>query len=340
MEEKNKKLNFFTRLKYSVFKIENYSTFLGERLSVAIRYFLLLMLIVTIVVAIAQTIIFAKMLNKGYNYFANELPDFKYQDSKLQFSKNVEAYDAEYDFYLFVNTDENITEDKIKEYKNKVYDSTNGIIILNNKMTYVIPGSETEYEFKDIASEYGIESIDKETLLNEYDEYGNTSIIIVYFVISAFGMYIANIITVAMDVLVLTLFGIIATRICGIRITMSPMSKISLHAITLPVLITGIYTSVYLLTGFVIQYYNLMYLLIAYVYIVAAIMVLKTDLIKQQEELIKIEEVRKEVKKELEDEELERKDKKEKEEKQKKENEEKEKDKDTGIDAEPDGSEI
>lgn len=340
MEETNKKLNFFTRLKYSIFKVENYGTFLGERFSVAVKYFLILILMVSIIVAMAQAGVFAKMLNKGYNYFVNEMPDFKYQDSKLQSSEIVEAYDEEYDFHLILNTDENITEDKIKEYRDKIYDSTNGIIILNNKLIYIAAGSEAEYSFKDLANEYGFESIDKETILNEYDAYGNSSIIIMYFIISILGMFISNAITVAMDVLVLTLFGIIAARICGIRITMNPMAKITIHAITLPVIITGIYTAVYLLTGFVIKYYNLMYLLIAYVYVVAAIMILKTDLIKQQEELIKIEEVRKEVKKELDEESLEKEEKKNKEEKQKEKKEEKEKEENTGVNGEPDGSEI
>lgn len=339
--EGNKKINFFTRLKYSIFKIENYSAFLEEKLSVGIKYFLLLILIVSLIVAISQTGLFVKMLNKGYNYFVNEMPDFKYQDSRLQFSENIEAYDKEYDFYLFANTDENITEEQIKEYKNKVYNSTNGIIILNNKLIYIVPGSEMEYDFKNLAQDYGIQETNKNTLLEEYNKYGNSSIIFMYLSIAILGMYLSNLITITMDVIVLTLFGIIAARICGIRITAKLMSKITIHAITLPVIITGIYTVVYLFTGFVIQYFNIMYLLISYVYIVAAIMILKTDLMKQQEELIKIEEVRKEVKKELEEEELEleRENKKKKEEENKEEKGEELKE-DTGINAEPDGSEI
>ncbi len=335
MEETSKKMGFFTRLKYSIFKLENYTAFLGERLFTAIKYFLMLILLVSVVIVSTQSIIFYKMLNKGYNFYVNELPDFKYQDSKLHFSQDVEAYDDEYNFCFFANTDENISEDKIKEYEDKIYDSESGIIILNNKIKYIVSGNEIEYDLSEIASQFGIDFIDKNTLLEEYNNYGNTSVITMYFIIGLLELYLGNLIQIGLDVILLTIFGIIAARISGIKISMKPMSKISLHAITLPVIITGIYTSVYLITGFVIKYYNLMYLLIAYVYIVAAIMILKTDLIKQQEELIKIEEVRKEVKKEIEEENLEKEEKK-----KEKEEKNKEEEKEEGINGEPDGSEI
>ena len=84
-----------------------------------------------------------------------------------------------------------------------------------------------------------------------------------------------------------------------------------------------------------------MYLLISYVYIVAAIMMIKTDLIKQREELIKIEEVRKEVCEELEEENNRDKEKDKKEEKDNKEEENKGvEERKPEINPEPDGSEI
>ena len=53
------------------------------------------------------------------------------------------------------------------------------------------------------------------------------------------------------------------------------------------------------------QYFEIIYLLIAYVYIIAAIFMIKYDLIKHTEELKKIIEVQKQVQKELEQEKLE-----------------------------------
>lgn len=344
MEEKGKKLNFWKKIYHSVFKVENYSEYLIEKKSSAIKYLLLLIFVVTIIVSIFETVIFAKMLNKGYKYFANELPNFEYKDEKLKFSEEVKAYDEEYKFYFIVNTDENITQEKIKEYKNEIYNTSNGVLVLNNKAIYVIPGTEIEYEIKDIFSQLGLsENINnKQELIDKYNENGSMPFIITYFIVCLLQMYIINLITIFMDVIVLAIFGIIAAAICGMKVKFAQMFNIAVHAITLPVIITGTYTIILELTGFVIKYYNIMYLLISYVYIVAAILMIKSDLIKQKEELIKIEKVQEEVRKELEEKESEEenKDKQEKKDKDndKEENEEKEKGPD--INAEPDGSEI
>ena len=341
MEKDSKKVNFFNRIKKSVFKLEDYSDFLEEKFSVSIKYFLLLILLITVLISVVQAVIFTKKINKGYEYFVNELPEFEYKDEKLVFSNNVDAYDEEFKFYFFANTDENLSEEKIKDYRNKVYNSSNGIIVLKDKLIYIEAGSELEYNFKYISEDYGIKEIDKQGILEKYTDNLKASVIFTFFITSLLSMYIVNVVKIVMDVLVLTLFGMIAARICGIKINIVPMTKIVLHAITFPILITGVYIISLLLTGFVIKQYNVMYLLISYVYIVAAIMMLKTDLIKQREELIKIEEVRKEVHEELEEENNKDKEKDKKEENDNKEDENKGvEERKPEINPEPDGSEI
>ena len=39
MEQKEKKLGFFARLKKAIFELEDYGFFLGEKLTVAFKYF-------------------------------------------------------------------------------------------------------------------------------------------------------------------------------------------------------------------------------------------------------------------------------------------------------------
>ena len=96
MEKDSKKVNFFNRIKKSVFKLEDYSDFLEEKFSVSIKYFLLLILLITVLISVVQAVIFTKKINKGYEYFVNELPEFEYKDEKLVFSNNVDAYDEEF----------------------------------------------------------------------------------------------------------------------------------------------------------------------------------------------------------------------------------------------------
>ena len=59
----------------------------------------------------------------------------------------------------------------------------------------------------------------------------------------------------------------------------------SLHAITLSVILNAIYLVVNTFTGFYIKYFDVMYTTISYIYIVTAILSIRQDLIKQQIEI-------------------------------------------------------
>ena len=87
MEGDIKKVGFFTRLKVAIFKLEDYGIFLGERISVALKYFFILILLVSIIISMATTYQVFKMTNKLTNYIQNELPDFTYENGKLNFSE-------------------------------------------------------------------------------------------------------------------------------------------------------------------------------------------------------------------------------------------------------------
>jgi hypothetical protein len=348
--EENTKLNFFNRIKIAIFKLEDYGMFLGERLSVAIKYFFILILILSIVISVIDSYDFSKMIGKVYNYIENELPDFVYEDGKITFSENVEAYDEDYQFRLFINTDEEVNEETISDYKTQIYNEQYGMIALKDKFIYIVDGNEIEYSYSDLLTQYSLDINNKNELVEKISEISSMSIVMVFFVMNLIAIYISNIITMAGDLLVVALFGYVAARICGIRFKLSPVFSLSIYSLTLSIVLTGIYSVVYTLTGFVIKYFDIMYLLIAYVYIIAAIMMIKYDLIKHHFEVEKIIEVQKKVHDEVEeekqdkennDEEDNKKDNENKDKKDSKENNnEPQVDEEPQINREPDGSEI
>ena len=89
MEKENKKIGFFTRVKIAVTKLENYGVFLEEKISIAMKYFFLIVLILSAVIAVFQTYDMMKVMQKGYQYVQNELPDFSYENGNLQFSERI-----------------------------------------------------------------------------------------------------------------------------------------------------------------------------------------------------------------------------------------------------------
>ena len=118
------------------------------------------------------------------------------------------------------------------------------------------------------------------------------------------------------------------------------MCKIAIHSLTLPILLNALIVLIEAFTNFKIEYFEIMYIGISYIYIITAILMIKDDIIKNQKELTKIIEEQEKVRLELErqkEEEEEKKEEqrreKEKEEqrkKEKKENKEKDEGKDVG----------
>lgn len=301
MEKSEEKLGFFKRIKIAVFKLEEYGIFLGEKVSKSIKYFLLLILLITLGMIITETYNFHKMINTGLNYITNEMPDFSYNEGNVKFKNNVQAFDNKYKFKLYINTDDEVSVETINSYKQDVYSVQDGIILLKDKFLYIINNETIEGSYTDLLKIYELKISNKQDLLDTINNIGTFNILLIYAISSFMSMYIVNVITIFMDLLLIAFFGYVASRLCGIRFKMAPMITLSVYSLTLSVILVGIYNVVYVLTGFVIKYFNVMYLLIAYVYIIAAIFMIKYDLIKQSQELQKIIEVQKQVKKDAEE---------------------------------------
>ena len=149
-------------------------------------------------------------------------------------------------------------------------------------------------------------------------------------------------------VAILTSFiGWIALVFLRIKMKYSKLFTLSIYASTLSVILTVIYTMLNAFAGVYIDMFDYLSILIAYIYITAVIYMIRSDLIKQQIELIRIATVQAEEKERLEREkEKEREQEQEQEDdepedagKDSKEEEEKKESSDDIGDDEPDGSE-
>lgn len=115
--------------------------------------------------------------------------------------------------------------------------------------------------------------------------------------------------------------------------------NMSIYALTLSVLLNVIYIAVNAFITFNMEYFSVMYSAVAAIYLVAAILILKSEFIKKQQELIKIAEAKEIIKKEEQSKQEEEKEEKENKEtgKEEKGKEKKEK-KDEQNGEEPEGS--
>ncbi len=337
MENENKKMGFFARIKIAVTKLENYSLFLEEKTAVAVKYFFLIVLLLAVTIGIVETYSIMKMVNKGYHYIQNEMPDFSYENETLQFSQNITSYDEEFDFYMIADTSEDLTPEKMQTYRNQI--KSVGILFLKDKAIYKSGIEEVEYKYADFINKSGITTLDKAQLIQEINSIGRMGIAITVFLLIVVGIYIIQLISIFLDWIVIAIFAFLSSKICKINLPLKGAFQISIYALTLSIILSMLYNIAYYLAGFYTEYFRLVYLLISYVYVVAVILMMKSDLLKQQAEIGKIIEVQKKIQEESEN--LEEKEEEKKENKKPEEKDTEKKPEDKPLEGgEPDGSEI
>lgn len=100
--------------------------------------------------------------------------------------------------------------------------------------------------------------------------------------------------------------------------------NMSVYALTLSIILNMIYIAINIFVPLTITYFQVMYVAVAAIYLVAAILILKTDVINKQMELMKILEAEKLLREQKQEEENKNKQEKEKKERKKKDKEEEE----------------
>ena len=347
--EQDNKLHFFNRMKTAIFNLEDYGKFLGEHGSKAIKYFILLILLFSCVFGFSNSYYISMGINKMINYSINELPEFTLTDNKLDVSNIVDAYDEDYKFKLIIDTDSNISEDTINKYKSKIYSNGYGLIMLETKMIIMYDKSEMfEESYESLKNNYGIDISNKADFVQLLQNNNSNLTIITFFIIITIGTFIIKLISTIFDLIMIAVFGYFVALFCKIRFKWQAPAILSVYSLTLSIVLSAIYSIIYRFSGFEIRNFDIMYLLIAYVYIVAAIFMIRTDIIRDATELQKIFNEQEKIKEEKEKQDEENRDTEDKEDKEKNKNnnennEDKEDKNEENPDVnnrEPDGSEI
>lgn len=291
MEEEIEKINFFKRIKISIFNLEKYKIFTKEKFSTAFKYILLLILIITIVLSITSTIQVSGEVSKLVSYIKNDFPEFTYKDGNLQVDGFVNAFDEEYQAKLIVDTSDKVSDEKIKEYKKDREDSIYSVILLKDKLIFKLSGDyEYEYHYSDIASSLGIGDITKQELVDNYlNSNGMTKINAVIWIYAFLSLFIMNFLTVLEDVIIVAVFGWLAAKISKVALTFSKSASLAVYSLTLSIILSTIYSVVHTFVDFEIKYFTLLYMLIAYIYMVASVMMMKENSNREAGEAVTVD---------------------------------------------------
>ena len=338
-EEKiqTKKMNFFKRLWYSISKIEKYPDMAAEGFKRALGYLVKIVMILTLVISAGMIYQTHILIQKGVNYLNNEFPEFTYKDGILSVASETELKINQEKFPIGEVIVDTNTEDEqqVNQYINEVTENGEGVVLLKDKL--IIKNSSVvgtiNYSYKDTFEQMGITEFNKQDVINYANGSGMFKLYSSLFFTIFIYSFIMYFLTTISNVVLLSIFGFITTILAKIRMRFVALFNMSVYAITLSVILNMLYIGVNIFIPFSMEYFQVMYVAVAAIYLVAAILILKSDFIKKQAELMKIEEAEEIIKKENEEYKKEESDNKEhengKDDKDDKKNEDKEKKKKT-----------
>ena len=324
-----KGMGFFKKVKYSIFNIEKYPEMATEGIGNTLSYIAKLVMILAVVLSLWTLYQTYQMINEGTSYLENEFPDFSYSDGTLTVDSE-EAIIIENEQFGKIIVDTNTdSEETINQYLNQINEYGTGALILKNRavLKNITMIGEVSYNYQESFNSINLTEFSKQDVVN-YVQNGEInslyfSVFISLFIYS-FAMYFINTLWYA---IIIGIVGYFTMWMLKMKMRFVAVFNMAVYALTLSTILNILYLIINMLFNFTIEYFSIMYITVATIYLLAAIFILKTDLMKKQEEVMKIVEAQQIVKKELEEQEKE--DKKEKEERKKEDKKEEKKDEET-----------
>lgn len=329
------KINFFQRVKRAIFNIEKYQEFAEEKTIVAIKYFVKLILVLSIIITLGAVYKFGAMANFFMDTFKTEFPDFIFSENVLQADKviNIEKDENNIQLSVIVDTEIESNSSKVNEYITEMTKHENAVMFLKDKMILQLDGLEGQatYSYADLNMN-AVGEFTKQSIVENINNVDMPTVYVAFFMSIVIYMFLIYLISTGIESILIAVLGYLTAKIVRVNMKINQTYNLAVYAITLSVILNALYVPIRLITGFNLEYFSIMYTTIPYIYIITAILMIRSDLIKQKMEIGKIETVQKIVKQELE--EQRENDRKEKDDKEK---EKKEEDKNVGE--QPEGSE-
>ena len=325
--EKEEKMNkgFFKKIWYSINKIEKYPELSAEGLGRAIIYLMTLVLIIGAISSFATVYRTSLKVKEVAKYIDEKIPELTYKEDTLQVGAEEAIIDENENFGKIIVDTKTDDQQQINQYIEETSDEENAVIILKNKLMLKQSGTNgtTDYNYKDLFGQMGITEFNKQSLLDYLNGNGIMNLYFSLFASLLIYSFVIYLINILFYIIIISIFGYLATMILKLRYV--AIFNMAIYAITLPALLNIIYIAVNAFYPYQISYFEVLYALIASIYIMAAIFILKTEFNKKQGEVQKIVEVEKQIKEENKEEKREKpeskKDKKKKEEQNKKQEE-------------------
>lgn len=303
-----KPIGFFKKIYFSITKFEKYPAMAAEGVPRAFKYLIQLMIIFCIVICVSMTSQLYTMVQSGIGYLETNFPDLKYENGKLTVQNESPIIIEDTNTVIGKMIIDTNTKDQntINQYVQSIDQEESGVILLQDKIVIknVALANAIEYSYNDLVQSFGngaIKSFTKQDIISFAKSTNMISFYLAFFLVMLIYLFVIYLMATLVDAFVLSVLGYITTLLAKLKIRFSAIFNMAVYALTLSVILNAIYIAVNILTGFEITYFQIMYTSVAYIYLAAAIFMIKSDLVKRQLELMKIMEEQENVKQEIKD---------------------------------------
>lgn len=336
------KKGFFKKIWYSIDKVEKYSELSAEGFGKAIKYLITLIVMLAIVSAGVTVFRTSKQMKHVSEYIKENAPEFKYSDGILNVDIEEPIINENESFGKIIVDTISEAEDVQEKYINDIKSERKAVLILKDKLILKEAGVENNivYKYEELFKELNISEFSKDDLAG----YLVSSVMMPLYLNLFLVLFIYALVMQAMNtvfyIIIISIFGYLTSMILRLKIRYVAVFNMAVYSITLPTLLYIIYLGVNAFVNYVVPYFEVMYMLVATIYMIAALFILKSEFNKKQGEVQKIIEVEKEIKEEMEQEENKKQEKEENKNKNKDtdKKEKKETDEDTNNGGQPEGS--
>ena len=285
-------MGFFKRVQTAVMKFEKYKIFADEKISKAFIYFFKLIIIFVIVVSFVTAYQVSQTINKAIQFVKTDVPNFSIIEDKLKLETEELIIVTNEEMSLMLLFSPNISESDIDKLfaDNKQFQNT--LLMAENKIYISLTSASgiVAYEYKTLTQTIGVQEITKQSLLDYFEGQGYTQLIIAIFLLIFAYMLLSYTIITLIDVIILSILGFLTAKLYKVGLNYKQCFNMSIYALTLPILLNILYVIINAFTGFKIEYFQVMYNIISYIYIIAAILIIRSDFNKTASDTIKIEE--------------------------------------------------
>lgn len=249
--------SFFVKLIKSIKNFDFYKEISNEKVSKCIKYFIILIILYSIVVTIGIAYNINKTINESRNFIQTEINEINYSNGILKI--NNDEYKSWFNDYIIIDTSKQDTQ----EYEN------NANIVFGKSHCFI---KMNDYTMKFKYSDLIFEDFNKDDILRMLSNKNE-----MYFVIFIIFMCIIVILAIStmLDILIIALIGLIISKLIGNnKLKFENLFKLAIHSITLPVVLGMIYYLINTFIGFYIKYFSTMYTSIATIYMVTSILLI------------------------------------------------------------------